>query len=74
MVLFAGVGTVIAFLFGRKLFPGRKTRLPVPGVTDNRFALVLEETDASFDLAEVRQMLLAHNAVGIEERIEQESE
>jgi len=74
MVLFAGIGTVIAFLFGRRLLPGRKARLPVQGVTDNRFALVLEETDASFDVAEVRKMLLAHNAVDIEERIEQESE
>jgi len=74
MVLFAGIGTVIAFLFGRRLLPGRKARLPVQGVTDNRFALVLEETDASFDVAEVRKMLLAHNAVEIEERIEQESE
>ena len=71
-VFLAFLVTVIAFLFGRRLLPGRKARLPVQGVTDNRFALVLEETDASFDVAEVRKMLLAHNAVEIEERIEQE--
>ncbi len=72
MVLFAGLGTVIAFLIGRRLLPGRKAKLPIAGVTDDRFALVIEETDASFDLAQAEALLKDHNAVRIEERIEQE--
>jgi len=72
MVLFAGVGTVIAFLFGRCLLPGRRAKLPVAGVTDDRFALILEQTDASFDLARAQGLFAEHHAVHVEERIEQE--
>jgi len=72
MVLFAGVSTVIAFLFSRGLLPGRRARLPHPGVTNDRFALVLDETDAAFDPERVRVMLERHNAVHVEERPEEE--
>ena len=72
MVLFAGVGTVIAFLIGRRLLPGRKARLPIARVTNDRFALVLEQTDAAFDVPRAQKMMEEHNAVHIEERIEQE--
>ena len=72
MVLFAGVGTVAALLISRRLLPGRQAKMPVEGVTDNRFALVLEETDAGFDKEATEQMFAAHNAVEIIERVEQE--
>lgn len=72
MVFFAGVGTVIAFLLGQRLLPGRKTKLPVEGVTDDRFALVLEETDAGFDKAAAEQMFARFNVVEVIERVEQE--
>ncbi len=74
MVLFAGVGTVIALFVTRGLRPGRKAKLPVEGVTDDRFALVLEEMDAAFDLERTEKMLKDHNAIRVEERNEQESE
>ena len=73
MVLFAALGTVAAFLIGRKLWPGRQARLAAPRVTDNQFALVIEETDASFDFDEVSAMLRGMGAAHIEERVEQES-
>jgi hypothetical protein len=72
MVLSAGIGTVIALLVSRRLVPGRKADLPVPGVTDDRFALVIEETDASFDKEATEKMFAEFNAVEIVERIEQE--
>lgn len=72
MVLFAGVSTVIAFLFVCRLIPGRKAVLPDRGVTDNRFVLVLEETDAAFDVPKVRQLLTGFNALRTEERVEEE--
>ncbi len=74
MVLFAGVSTVLAFLFHRGLLPGRKAVLPVAGVTDNRFAILLEETDATFDPDAVRELFKDHHAVATEERAEAEVE
>ncbi len=72
MVLFAGVGTAMAFLFGQRLLPGRKAKMPVEGVTDDRFALILEETDAAFDKAATENMFADFNAVEVIERVEQE--
>ncbi len=71
MVLFAGVSTVIAFFLTRRLVPGRRAVLPVPGVTDDRFAVILEETDATFDSERVRGMLEGFRAVRVEERAEE---
>jgi Alternative complex III, ActD subunit len=73
MVLFAGLGTVVAFFVGQRLFPWRKARLPVAGVTDDRFALVLEETDASFDKSGTQEMFEKFNVLEVLERVEQES-
>ncbi len=70
MVLFAGMSTVLAFLFVSGLRPGRKARMIDPSVTNHRFALVLEETDAAFDPAEAERMLGRFNPVQIEERVE----
>ncbi len=70
MVLLAGVSTVIAFLFVCRLFPGRKPVLLAPGVTDDRFLLVLEETDATFAARRVARLLREFNALQVEERVE----
>lgn len=73
MVLSAGLSTVFAFLLVRRLWPGKRAVLPVVGITNDRFVLVLEETDATFDLAKVRRLFERFNAVSIEERVEEES-
>lgn len=70
MVLFAGIGTVLAFFWVARMRPGRKAALVYPGVTNDRFALVLEETDASFSAAKVRRLLETYRAVHVEEREE----
>jgi hypothetical protein len=72
MVLFAGVSTVLAFFGMSRLWPGRKAALLDPRVTNDRFALVLEENDAAFDVDEVAGFLRAHHALRVEER-EQEA-
>ena len=72
MVLFAGVSTVIAFLFVAKLFPWRRPVLVHPRVTNDRFVLLLEQTDAAFDVARVRRLLERHHASEVEEREIQE--
>ncbi len=69
MVLFAGVGTVVAFLIGSRLRPGRKSVPPFAGVTNDKFVLVMEETDAAFDAARVEKMLEEFNVVHVEERV-----
>ena len=68
MVLFAGISTVLAFFGMSRLWPGRKPVLLDPRVTNDRFALVIEENDAAFDVDEVAQFLKDHDAVRIEER------
>jgi hypothetical protein len=70
MVLFAGVGTVLAFFLISRLWPGKKAKVLYERVTDDRFALVLEETDAAFDVGEVRRMFEQHNLVSLEEQVE----
>ncbi len=70
MVLFAGISTVIALFIVSRLYPGRAATV-IPGVTDDRFALVLEETDAAFEPVEVRRLLERHGAVEVIERAEE---
>lgn len=69
MVLAAGLGTVFALFLVSRLRPGKKALPIVPGVFDDRFALVVEETDATFDAAAVSELLRDHHAVEVEERI-----
>lgn len=69
MVLFAAVGAVLSFFFVCRLFPGKKAVLPVAGVTDNHFAVVLEETDSTFAPAEVQTMFHKLHAVHVEEQV-----
>jgi hypothetical protein len=71
MVLSAGLTTVFAFLVVSRLWPGKRPVLPAPRITDDRFVLAVEETDAAFDLAQVRQLFQRCNAVAVEERVEE---
>jgi len=68
MVLFAGVSTVIAFLFVSRLWPGRKAVLADPFATDHRFVLVIEQTDAAFDPVKVHGLLEEFHVERMEER------
>jgi len=70
MVLLAGLSTVFAFLWGRALYPGKRAKMPFEGVTNNRFVLVLVESDAAFDFNTVKSMCEKHHAVHVEERVE----
>jgi hypothetical protein len=71
MVLSAGLTTVFVFLILARLRPGKRPALAYHGVTDDRFVLILEETDAAFDLASVRRLFEKYGAVAIEERLEE---
>jgi len=71
MVLFAGVGTVIALFIATKLWPGKRARIVFDGVTDDKFALLIEEQDATFDPGKVRALCERFNSVHVEEREEE---
>jgi hypothetical protein len=62
---------VIALFVVSRLYPGRRAATVIPGVTNDRFALVLEETDAAFEPAQVRRLLERHGAVEVIERAEE---
>jgi hypothetical protein len=69
MVLFAAFGAVLSFFVVCRLYPAKRAVLPVAGVTDNRFAVVLEQTDSTFEPAEVQEMFEKLHAVRVEEQI-----
>ena len=68
MVLFAGISTVLAFFGMNRLWPGRRAALLDPRVSNDRFALVLEEDNAAFDVDEIGHFLREHQAIRVEER------
>jgi hypothetical protein len=72
MVLFAGLTTVAAFIAVSGLRPWKKAKLIHPAITNDRFALVIEETDAAFDVDQVRRLLERHGAVEVSEQIRDE--
>ena len=72
MVLFAGVGTVLAFFLRSMMWPGKTPRVLYKGATDDRFVLVLAEEDASFDVEKVQQMFSPFNVMKVEEEVEKE--
>ncbi len=69
MVLFAGIGTVIVFLLTRKSVFNKKAKINFPLTTDNRFAIVLSQNDASFDINKVVGLVSKFNFVQTEEQI-----
>jgi hypothetical protein len=69
MVLTAGIGTVILFLVVARLRPGAEPQLAIAGVTDDRFALVIEETTEPLDGERLRAALAGSPPETVEERI-----
>lgn len=68
-VLLGGFGSVFALLAVCRLFPGKRARLPNDRITNDRFVLVLDEFDASFDVTQVKHMLNSFHVVQLEERV-----
>ncbi|MCK5573909.1 MAG: DUF3341 domain-containing protein [Bacteroidetes bacterium] len=72
MVLFAGVGTVAAFLLRSKLFPGKKPKVAYEGTSNDKFVLVLNQSDAAFDIRKVEEVFAPYTLLHMEERLEKE--
>ena len=67
-VLCGGVGTVLFFFWWAGMRPGLQSAMSDTRVTDDRFALVLRQTGATFNRSAVETMLKRFHAVRIEER------
>jgi hypothetical protein len=68
-VLLAGFGSVFALFAVSRLYPGKQPRVIHPRVTDDRFVLVIGESDAAFDVDAVNRLLSEFHVVETEERL-----
>jgi hypothetical protein len=68
-VLLAGFGSVFALFAVCRLFPGKRPPVIDPRITDDRFVLVMDEADATFDVDEVTQLMRDFRAVETQERL-----
>lgn len=64
-VLFAGLVTVAAFLLRARLYPGKRPWQVAPGVTDDRFALVLRRPPEADAHARALAILAEHGAESV---------
>ena len=71
-VLLAGFGSVFALFAVSRLFPGKRAEVIHPRVTDDRFVLVIDESDAAFDTDAVHRLLAEYHVVETEERLTSE--
>jgi hypothetical protein len=70
VILLAGLGAFVAFLHAQRAKPSRGPAPVVPGVLDDRFALVLGATDARYDASALdRRFRTRHHATLTEERL-----
>jgi hypothetical protein len=72
MVLLGGLSLVFAWLARSRLYPGKEAVLPLAGLTDDRFGIVLSFHGLAADLEPVRQLLHDCHAVSLEERDQEE--
>lgn len=56
-VLLGGLATVAALLLRARLFPGKREQLPIEGVTNNSFAVVVRRKNANFNVPAVCELL-----------------
>ena len=68
-VLLAAFGSVFALFVVSRLYPGKRVQPIHPRVTDDRFVVVIDESDADFDVHAVKQLLAAFHVVETEERL-----
>ena len=69
-ILVAGLTTVAAFFVRTRLCWGKKPHFMPEGVTDDAFALVVEEADGTLDIPVVKQRLSELGAYRVEEKVE----
>lgn len=73
-VLFAGMGVVFAMLLRCGLIPGRKAKLAAPGVTDDRFVLIVANAKGDRPEGDLEALLREHGAVEVSDDREEASQ
>ena len=61
-VLFGALITVAAFFFRVRLFPGAPAEIPSLRVTDDRFAIVVEDKNVGIDLSKIEEIFTENGA------------
>jgi hypothetical protein len=74
MVLLAGLSLLFAWLFRCGLYPGKGGSPPLPGLTDNTFALVVRDAGPISDQETIHSVLHSCRADRVEERQEEGQE
>jgi len=69
-VLLAGFGSVFALFAVSRLYPGKPASVCHPVATDDRFVLVIEQSNAAFDVSAVEQLLQTFHVVETHEQIQ----
>lgn len=64
-VLIAGLSAAFGMFFVNGLYPGKKPRLLIDGVTNDRFALAFDPEAVGFDEARVRSLMAEHHVAEI---------
>ncbi len=64
-VLFAGLSTAVGMFAINGLFPGKKAKLLIDGVTNDRFAIAIDPKGKNYDEAKVRGLFAAHGAAEV---------
>jgi hypothetical protein len=72
MVLLAGFSLVIAWVIRCGLYPGKTAAMPMPGLTDNRFALVCFDPASKYPPARLQALLKECHALDVREHEEGE--
>src|SRR5690242_11645467 len=67
-VLLSGLATVAALFVRARLYPGKKEQIIAEGITNDTFALVVRQRDASFDIKRIWQILEESGADRIREK------
>lgn len=73
MVLLGGFGLVFAFLVRCRLYPGKQAEVPLSGLTDDRFALVVDASASTATIEQVRQVFEDLGAIDFADRNEEPS-
>jgi hypothetical protein len=68
MVLFGGLGVVLAWLVACRLYPGKHAVLPSLKVTDDRFVLEIRQSGSEAEPEIIRRVLQECNASSLQEK------
>ena len=64
-VLLAGLSTAFGMFAINGLYPGKKAKLLIDGVTDDRFAIAIDPKGKNYDEAKVRALFAQHDATEV---------